>query len=276
MKWKLLFANKSLMMGTIFILLLLGMMVTSLFYTPYGPNDMDPSQRLSPPQPGHWWGTDNFGRDILSRIMEGSQTSFQIGLTSVAIGLSVGLVIGAISGYLGGWIDEVFMRIIDALLAFPGILLAIMLVSVFGSGLGNTIIALGIMSIPSFARVARSGFVQFKELAFVKAAKARGVGAIRILFHHILPNVTSPLIVTAALQFSGSILAEAGLSYLGLGVQPPDPSWGRMLSEAQPYIFNAPWYVLITGMVITAMVLGFNLLGDGIRDVYDNKNKEGR
>lgn len=271
MKWKQLIRSKLLVIGASMIALLFGLMVISLFYTPYEPNAMNPAMRLAPPQPAYWLGTDNFGRDIFSRIMEGTQTAFLIGLLSVAIGLFCGLIIGAVAGYAGGWLDEILMRIMDAKLAFPGILLAIMLVSVFGPGLGNTIVALGVMSIPAFARISRSGFIQYKEFVFVKAAKARGAGPLRIVFCHILPNMTSPLIVAASLRFSGSILAEAGLSYLGLGVQPPDPSWGRMLSEAQPYIVNAPWYVIMTGAVITAMVLGFNLLGDGLRDAYDNK-----
>lgn len=271
MKWNLLLHSKPLLIGFGLIALLFALMAASLFYTPYEPNEMNTSMRLMPPQASHWWGTDNFGRDIFSRIMEGTQTSFLIGFSSVAIGLFFGLLIGAAAGYAGGWIDELLMRVMDAKLAFPGILLAIMLVSVFGPGLGNTIVALGVMSIPSFSRIARSGFIQYKEFVFVKAAIARGAGPLRIIMHHILPNILSPLIVAATLRFSGSILAEAGLSYLGLGVQPPDPSWGRMLSEAQPFIVQAPWYVLITGSIITVMVLGFNLLGDGLRDLYDNK-----
>lgn len=272
MKWNKLVHNKPFMIGGCLIALLFMLMVISLFYTPYGPNDMNTATRLGQPQASHWFGTDNFGRDILSRIMEGTQTSFVIGTASVAIGLVFGLLIGAAAGYWGGWLDEMLMRFVDAMLAFPGILLAIMLVSVFGPGFVNTIIALGIMSIPAFARIARSGFIQYKEFAFVKAAVARGAGPLRIMALHIFPNIASPLIVAASLRFSGSILAEAGLSYLGLGVQPPDPSWGRMLSEAQPFIINAPWYVFITGAVITAMVLGFNLVGDGIRDIYDKKH----
>lgn len=272
MNWRQLTKSKPLLIGSSLIALLLLMMLVSLFYTPYGPNDMNSAIRLSHPQLTHLFGTDNFGRDIFSRIMKGSQTSFLIGLSSVLIGLTLGVLIGAISGYFGGWLDEVIMRVMDAMLAFPGILLAIMLVSVFGPGLNNTIIALGIMSIPSFSRIARSGFMQYKEFDFVKAAIAKGAGPLRVIWHHILPNIASSLIVATSLRFSGSILAEAGLSYLGLGVQPPDPSWGRMLNEAQPFMINAPWYVLITGVIITIMVLGFNLLGDGLRDLYDRKS----
>lgn len=271
MKLKRWLHSKPLVIGGFLVILLLLFMLTGLFYTPHEPNEMNTAMRLAPPQPSFLWGTDNFGRDIFSRIMEGAQTAFLIGFTSVFIGLLFGLIIGAIAGYFGGWVDEVIMRFIDAMLAFPGILLAIMLVSVFGPGLSNTIIALGLMSIPSFSRITRSCFIQYKEFDFVKASKAKGAGSLRIMVRHILPNMVSPLIVAASLGFSGSVLAEAGLSYLGLGVQPPNPSWGRMLSEAQPYIVNAPWYVIITGVVITVMVLGFNLLGDGIRDLYDKK-----
>jgi peptide/nickel transport system permease protein len=271
MNFKQLFKSKPLMIGSSLIGVLLLLMLISLFYTPYGPNEMNASMRLASPQLTHLFGTDNFGRDIFSRIMNGAQTAFLIGFSSVAIGLVFGVLIGAIAGYFGGWLDEIIMRIIDAMLAFPGILLAIMLVSVFGPGLNNTIIALGIMSIPSFSRIARSGFIQYKEFDFVKASIAKGAGPLRIIFYHILPNMVSSLVVATSLRFSGSILAEAGLSYLGLGVQPPNPSWGRMLNEAQPFMINAPWYVLITGVVITVMVLGFNLIGDGIRDLYDRK-----
>lgn len=257
--------------GLSFVLLLAVVMLISLFYTPYDPNAMDPTNRLAAPSFAHPFGTDNFGRDILSRVMEGSKTAFLIGTLSVSIGLLCGFIIGSMAGYFGGWIDELLMRFIDAMMAFPGILLAIILVTVFNTGMQNTIMALGIMSIPSFARIIRSSFIQVKQFDFVKASKAKGASSFRIIVRHILPNITSPILVAATLSFSGSILAESGLSYLGLGVQPPDPSWGRMLKEAQPFIAAAPWYVVLIGLVITVMVLGFNLLSDGIRDVRDKK-----
>ncbi|MFC4402540.1 ABC transporter permease [Gracilibacillus xinjiangensis] len=265
------FKSIPFMIGIILVIFLVTMMLISIYYTPYGPNEMNPDVRLSSPSFSHPFGTDNFGRDVLSRVMEGSQTAFIIGISSVSIGLFFGFILGACAGYFGGWIDEITMRFIDAMLAFPGILLAIMLISVFEPGMKNTVIALGIMSIPSFARIIRSSFIQYKSYDFVKASIAKGAGSFRIIFHHILPNAVSPILVAASLSFSGSILGESGLSYLGLGVQPPDPSWGRMLKEAQPFITSAPWYVIIVGIIITIMVLGFNLLGDGIRDKQDKK-----
>ncbi|MBP3040321.1 ABC transporter permease [Bacillaceae bacterium Marseille-Q3522] len=259
------------MIGICFVAILAVMMAVSIFYTPYDPNAMDPGNRLAAPTFAHPFGTDNFGRDILSRVMEGSQTAFIIGFSSISIGLVCGFILGATAGYFGGWADELTMRFIDAMLAFPGILLAIMLIAVFQTGMKNTIVALGIMSVPSFARIIRSSFIQYKQYDFIKASIAKGAGSFRIIFQHILPNIISPILVAASLSFSGTILAESGLSYLGLGVQPPDPSWGRMLKESQPFIASAPWYVIIIGVFITIMVLGFNLLGDGIRDKQDNK-----
>ncbi len=260
-----------LYIGVTFVTMLFIMMLISLLYTPYDPNAIDPTNRLASPSLAHLFGTDNFGRDIFSRVMEGAKTAFLIGTAAVTIGLFFGFLLGACAGYFGGWIDELTMRFMDAMLAFPAILLAIMLIAVFEPGMKNTVIALGIMSIPAFARIIRSSFIQYKSYDFVKASIAKGGGAVHIMVKHILPNAFSPILVAVSLSFSGSILAESGLSYLGLGVQPPDPSWGRMLKEAQPYISSAPWYVIIVGIVITILVLGFNLLSDGLRDVHDKK-----
>ncbi|MFD0589144.1 ABC transporter permease [Paenibacillus sp. GCM10027627] len=250
---------------------LLAIWLTSLVFIPYDVNEMNIANRLKGPSLFNWLGTDNFGRDILSRIMEGTKTAFAVGAVSVAIGLVGGVAIGAVAGYLGKWADELLMRGIDALMAFPGILLALLLVTLFHPSLFQTMIAIGVLSIPAFARVSRSSFLQLKESEFVKAAKGLGAGHLTIIARHIAPNALSPIIVTATLTFSTSILVEAALSYLGLGVQPPDPSWGRMLNESQSYMSKAPWFTLAPGVMITITVLAFNLLGDGIRDWRESR-----
>ncbi len=259
----------SLRIGVIIISSIMAMMLISFFYTPYSVTEMNKRERFSPPNSSHLLGTDNFGRDILSRLMKGSQTAFFVGGVAVSIGLIFGIAIGATAGYFGGVLDEFIMRIMDSMMAFPGILFALMFVSIFGVGIKNTIIAIGIMSIPSFARITRSGYMQHKEFEYVKNARVKGISTFRIIFAHILPNVMSPIIVAASMGFSSAVLSEAALSYLGLGVQPPDPSWGRMLNESQVYISMAPWYAIAPGIMITLIVLGFNFLGDGIRDMQD-------
>ncbi|MFF2480837.1 ABC transporter permease [Paenibacillus sp. NPDC058071] len=264
-------ASFSLLLGLAFVTLLLAVMLVSLFYTPYEPNEMNVTERLRPPGFDHLLGTDNFGRDVLSRIMVGAQTAFLVGLSSTAIGLTLGFLVGATAGYLGKWADELLMRGVDGLLAFPGILLALLLVSIFKPSLSQTILAIGILSVPSFARVIRSGVLQQKESEYVKAARGIGASHWHIIAKQILPNIASAILTTAALSFSAAILIEAALSYLGLGVQPPDPSWGRMLNEAQSYLNKAPWFTLAPGALITLTVLGFNLLSDGVRDLRDTR-----
>lgn len=265
------FKNKNFCVGFLLVSLLVLMALLSLVYTPYPPNEMDTANTLAAPSAAHLLGTDNFGRDILSRVMEGSQAAFLVGFGAVAIGMVLGVVLGALAGYFGGWIDEIVMRLVDTKMAFPGVILALVLITVFGSGMGNLILALGLMAIPRFCRITRSGFMREKELDYIKAAKSRGASALRIMVLHILPNISSSLIVTATLGFSSAVLSEAGLSYLGLGTQPPAPSWGRMLFEAQTYLLTDPLYAFIPGIMITMMVLGFNLLGDGLRDVTDRR-----
>ncbi|REK76046.1 ABC transporter permease [Paenibacillus paeoniae] len=258
-------------LGLAIIALLGTMAAVSLLYVPYDVNEMNIAGRLQSPGALHWFGTDNFGRDIFSRVMEASKTAFLVGAVAVTIGLVAGFIIGATAGYLGGWTDEVLMRMIDALLAFPGILLALILVTVFEPNLFQTMIAIGVLSVPNFARVIRSGFFQYKEAEFVVAARGLGASHATVILRHVMPHIVSPIIVAASLSFSTAILVEAALSYLGLGVQPPDPSWGRMLSESQSYIGKAPWFALAPGVFIALTVLGFNLLGDGLRDLRDKK-----
>lgn len=256
----------SMKIGKIIIFLFFLIFIVSFFWTPYDPNLMNESIKFQAPSVAHLFGTDNFGRDILSRLMVGSQTAFILSIGSVGLAFSLGLLIGGLAGYMGGLVDEVFMRIIDALMAFPGVLFAIMLVSVFGPGIKNTILALGVMGIPYFSRVTRSGFLQVKKNDFVRSSLTKGAGGLHIAIHHIIPNIKNQLIVAITLSISTTILSEAGLSYLGLGVRPPRPSWGRMLKEAQGYFTNAPWYFFATGIVLSLMVFGFTLYGDGLRD----------
>lgn len=261
--------NKNFMIGAVLLGILVLILAVSFFYLPYDPNGMNTQQKFQLPTPAHPLGTDNFGRDILSRVMKGSQSVFLVGFSSVGIGFLFGLLFGAAAGYLGGAVDEVLMRITDALMAFPGVILALVIITVFGSSTLHTAAALGVTAIPRFCRIARAGFLQIKEMDYVKAARSRGASPLRLMALHILPNMVSPLLVTASVGFAGAVLSEAGLSYLGLGIQPPEPSWGMMLFEAQAYLLSNPWYAFIPGCLITMMVLGFNLLGDGLRDVTD-------
>jgi len=265
--------NLNLIVGLSILLFFLGTMIVSFFYTPHDVNAIAVSNKLQAPNTDHWFGTDPFGRDIFSRIMVGMQTAFFVGGIVVVMGLFFGTIIGGVAGYIGGWVDEYIMRAIDALMAFPGIILAIMIVAVFGTGTLNTAIALGILATPGIARIARSGFIQNKELEYVTAAKAIGVHPFKIIFREILPNIYSPLIVAASVAFAIALLAEASLSYLGLGVQPPDPSLGRMLKESQEYLTTSPWFTLAPGITITLLVLGFYMLSNGIRDLTDHRSK---
>lgn len=265
------FKNKNFIIGFILISFIVILMIISLFYTPYDPTGVA-GKAFSSPNSNNLLGTDNFGRDILSRIMKGSQLLFIVGILTVLIGLSIGLILGSLSGYFGKILDLFLMRFIDAQMCFPGILIALMLVSVFGVGISNTIIALGIMAVPQFTRIIRSGYIKCKELDYVKAAKAKGASSFRIMYIHILPNISSTLMVTCTLAFSTAVIQEAALSYLGVGIQPPDPSWGTMLKEAQAFMLKSPHYAIIPGIFITLLVLGLNLLGDGLRDTLDIKS----
>lgn len=254
-KWK---VNR--VVGAVLVLLAALISLVGCFYTPYDPNAMDAGLKNAAPSLAHWFGTDNFGRDVFSRVMKGSGTTFAVGLAVVSIGAAGGCLMGAFTGYFGGKADLILMRFNDAVAAIPSILLALVFVGVFGSGTVQLVAALGILFIPSFARVVRSGFVVQKELDYVKNARLMGAGHLRIMFVHILPNIKSSLFSALAIGFNNAVLSEAAMSYLSLGVQPPDASLGRMLSEAQPYLFRAPWNAVAPGLMILFSVLGVGLL----------------
>ncbi|MDD4904388.1 MAG: ABC transporter permease, partial [Candidatus Bipolaricaulis sp.] len=243
--------------------------VVSTFYTPYDPSRQSIPNRMQGPSAEHLLGTDQFGRDVLSRMMQGAQTSILVGIVSVGIGMSFGLVLGVWCGFFGGWLDEFVMRGMDVLFAFPAILNAILFTTIFGVGVINSIVAIGIYTIPVFARLSRSGVLVGKEADYVAAAYAIGRGNLSVAWRHVFPNIVSPLIVQGTVQFAGAILSEAGLSYLGLGTQPPTASWGRMLRDAQTYMAQNPRLAILPGVAIAVAVLGLNLLGDGLRDVLD-------
>jgi peptide/nickel transport system permease protein len=260
--------NWSLTAGFILIGFIAFLMIIGAFYTPYDPNQMNVTSKYQPPSFIHFLGTDNFGRDILSRIIAGTKATLFVSISTVAFGLVIGVLSGAIAGYFGGWAEEIIMRINDAFTAFPGILIALVLVTVLGQGIYQIILALTIIFIPSYSRITRSEFLQLKEMEYVKSAKVFGASSLRIMFVHILPNIYPALLSSITIGISNAILSEAGLSFLGFGVQPPDPSWGRMLSESQAYLFNAPWGALAPGMIIVITVMGFNFVGEGLRKIY--------
>lgn len=254
-KWKL---NR--VVGLTLVVLAALISLIGYFYTPYDPNAMDATLKNASPSLTHLFGTDNFGRDVFSRVMKGAGTTFAVGLSVLAIGATGGCLLGAFTGYFGGKADLILMRFNDAVAAIPSILLALVFVGVFGSGTVQLVAALGILFIPSFARVVRSGFVVQKELDYVKNARLMGASHLRIMFVHILPNIKSSLFSALAIGFNNAVLSEAAMSYLSLGVQPPDASLGRMLSEAQPYLFRAPWNAVAPGLMILFSVLGVGLL----------------
>jgi peptide/nickel transport system permease protein len=257
--------------GLTITVLLLATAATSLVYTPRDPLEMSITGRLQGPSAANPLGTDQFGRDLLSRVMRGAVTSILVGVIAVGIGMGVGVTLGMLSGYFGGWLDEAFMRVMDAVQGFPAILSALLMSAVFRPSLTISMIAIGVAFLPVFARLTRGSFLELRDREFVQAARALGAGDAALIGRHILPNTLSPLIVQATISFPVAILAEAALSYLGLGTQPPHPSWGLMLKEAQAFLSLNPWYAIFPGTAIALTVLGLNLLGDGLRDLLDPK-----
>lgn len=264
---KKLFQNYNIIVGGILTAVVLLLVLVGMIYTPYDPNAMDAKLKFAGVSLRHLMGCDNFGRDVFSRVLEGSRTTLLVAAGTVLIGTVFGVLIGALTGYYGGVVDEILMRLNDAVFAFPSILLALVFISLLGSGKYNVILALGIAFIPSFARIVRSEFIKCKNMDYVKNAKLQGAGDLRIMFVHILPNTLTVLLSAIMIGFNNAVLAEAGMSFLGIGVQPPDASLGRMLSEAQGYLFTAPAYALFPGVIIIVMVLGFSLLGDGLKEI---------
>lgn len=257
--------NYNLILGGAITGLMLLFILVGMIYTPYDPDAMDATAKFAGMSLKHPMGCDNFGRDILSRVMEGARTTLLVAAGTVLIGTVFGIIIGAFTGYFGGIVDEILMRINDAIFAFPSILLALVFISLLGTGTYQVVIALGIAFIPSFARIVRSEFIKYKNMDYVKNARLQGAGHLRIMFVHILPNTFTVLLSAIMIGFNNAVLAEAGMSFLGIGVQPPQASLGRMLSEAQGYLFRAPFYAIFPGLAIILMVLGFSLLSDGLK-----------
>jgi peptide/nickel transport system permease protein len=265
------FSNKNFTAGFILSAVVVVVALISLAWTPYDSNRMNARSRLQAPSLVHPLGTDHYGRDMLSRVMVGAVNSIIVGLVTVAIGLSVGVILGLASAYYGKWVDESIMRFCDLLFGFPAVLSAILITSILGPSMVNAMLAIGIFYIPIFARLTRAVSISIWEREFIAAARACGVKEWAITWRHVLPNILSPLLVQGTIQFAVAVLAEAGLSYLGLGTQPPHASWGRMLNEAQTYMSLSPWIAIFPGCAIAWAVLGFNLLGDGLRDTLDPK-----
>lgn len=258
--------------GMVGILLLIVTAIFAPYVAPYGPEKMIAMPKTAPCAQ-YLFGTDNYGRDIFSRVLYGARVSLEVGIIAVGIGATAGYVLGLIAGYFEGWIDRIIMRIMDILFAFPSILLAILVSTVLGRGLVPTMVAIGIVNIPVFARTVRASVISAKGLEYVKNAESVGVKTVSILIRHISPNVVAPFTVQATLALSGAILTEASMSFLGLGIQPPDPSWGSMLSEARAFMEQAPWMAIFPALFIIVTILLFNILGDSLRDALDPKLK---
>jgi peptide/nickel transport system permease protein len=270
------FRSRSFVAGFVLTAIVALMAAVSFFWTPYDVARLIVSDRMLPPSATHWFGTDHLGRDVLSMIMVGARNSIAVALVAVGIGMGIGVPLGCWAAARGGWLDEALMRFNDLVFAFPALLSAVMITAIFGPGAVNAIIAIGIFNIPVFARVARAGALSLWPREFILAARASGKGPFLITVEHILPNIANLLLVQGTIQFALGILAEAGLSYVGLGAQPPMPSWGRMLFDAQTRMIVAPYLALIPGFAIVLTVLGLNLLGDGLSDTLDPKLRRQR
>ncbi|MBD8522901.1 nickel transporter permease [Lysinibacillus sp. FSL R7-0073] len=271
--WRSFKKSKVSLVGAGIVIFFVLLAVIGPFIAPQGINEQDLTKRLLAPSSNHWFGTDDFGRDIFSRIIHGARISLWVGFFSVILSVIIGSLLGIIAGYYGKWIDTIISRIFDIMLAFPSMLLAIAVVSVLGPSLQNALIAIAIINVPNFGRLIRSKVLSVKEEEYIVAAKAIGMRDSRILFSHILPNSITPIIVQGTLAIATAIIEAAALGFLGLGAQAPAPEWGKMLADARKFLLNAPWTMIFPGIAIMLTVLGFNLMGDGLRDALDPKMK---
>ncbi|WP_027410683.1 ABC transporter permease [Anoxybacteroides tepidamans] len=271
--WRSFKKNKIALVGTGIVLFFILLAIFAPLLAPYGINEQNLSLRLQAPSKEHLFGTDDFGRDILSRVIYGARISLWVGFFSVLGSVIVGSLLGIVAGYYGRWIDGIISRIFDIMLAFPSILLAIGIVAVLGPSLQNALIAIAVINIPNFGRLIRSRVLSIKQEEYIMAARAIGMSDARILFHHILPNSMAPIIVQGTLAIATAIIEAAALGFLGLGAQPPNPEWGTMLASSKDFLTQAPWTMVFPGLAIMLTVLGFNLMGDGLRDALDPRMK---
>lgn len=267
--WAILLRQKLALAGVIIVTVFLLIAFVGPLFAPYDSTQQMPADRLQAPSGTHLFGTDQFGRDILSRLLYGARISFQVGVIAVGISAVIGVVLGMIAGYFGGFIDSIISLLMDVLFAFPTILLAIALMTMLGNSLANVMIAIGVVNAPTFMRVVRGSVMSVRQTTYVESALSIGASTPRIMRLHVFPNITAPLIVHASLNFAAAVLTEASLSYLGLGNRPPSPSWGSMVSDSYGMLQLAPWAAVVPGVAIGITVLGFNLLGDGLRDALD-------
>ncbi|MCV7151565.1 ABC transporter permease [Mycolicibacterium pyrenivorans] len=271
--WRLLARNPITLISAVTLVLVTVVALTANWIAPYGVNDVEVPNALQSPSGSHWFGTDELGRDVLSRVLVAMQASMRIAVVSVTFAVVVGVAVGVVSGYRGGWLDAVLMRVVDVMFAFPVLLLALAIVAILGPGVTTTMLAIGIVFTPIFARVARASALSVRTEPYVAASRAMGTGDLYILRRHILPNISGPLIVQTSLSLAFAILAEAALSFLGLGIQPPQPSLGRMIFDSQGFATMAWWMAVFPGAAIFLIVLAFNLFGDGLRNVLDPKQR---
>jgi peptide/nickel transport system permease protein len=271
--WRLLLRNPATVVSAVVLGVVVFVAVAANWITPFGVNVVDVPSALRPPSGDHWFGTDELGRDVLSRVLVATQASIGVAVVSVAFAVIVGVTVGIVAGYRGGWVDTVFMRAVDVMFAFPVLLLALAVVAILGPGTTTTILAIGIVYTPIFARVARASTLSVRIEPFVQMSHAMGTGNLYILARHIVPNIAGPLIVQTSLSLAFAILSEAALSFLGLGIQPPRPSLGRMIFDSQGFVTMAWWMAVFPGATIFVIVLAFNLAGDGLRDVLDPKQR---